>query len=38
MSQNRLNLNFKLEYADERIAFVNKYIEEPQFKQSPLST
>lgn len=38
MAQNRLNLNFALEYRDERVAFVNEYVEQPQFKTYPLTS
>lgn len=37
MAKNRLQLNFSLEYMDERQKFVNEYIEEEQFKKNPLT-
>ena len=33
--QNRLQLDFQLQTADERAAFVNKYLEKPQFQKCP---
>lgn len=37
MPKNRLNLDFSLQYMDERIEFVNKYIEKKEFAANPLT-
>lgn len=38
MGKNRLDLNFSLEYANERKAFVDEYLREEQFKKNPLTS
>ena len=37
MAFNRLKLDFSLEFIDERTNFINDYINQPQFKDKPLS-
>lgn len=37
MPKNRLNLDFSLQYIDERVEFVNKYIEKKEFAANPLT-
>lgn len=37
MAFNRLKLDFSLEFIDERTNFVNDYVNQPQFKDKPLS-
>lgn len=37
MAFNRLKLDFSLEFIDERANFVNNYVNQPQFKDKPLS-
>lgn len=37
MPRNRLNLDFSLQYTDERVEFVNKYIERKEFAANPLT-
>ena len=34
-SANRLHLDFKLETTDERTAFLEQYLQQPQFQQRP---
>ncbi len=38
MPRNRLNLDFSLQYTDERIDFINKYITRKEFEANPLTT
>lgn len=37
MPKNRLDLDFSLQYIDERVEFVNKYIEKKEFAANPLT-
>ena len=38
MSTNRLKLDFSLQYRDERVAFLDTYLREPQFVTRPPTT
>lgn len=37
MAFNRLKLDFSLEFIDERVSFVQEYVNQPQFNNKPLS-